>query len=67
MSYPKGCVKCPTCEGEGKILISYNDPGPNTYWDCILCYGLGYVEEDYLKHFEELKTQSEFALKEDKI
>ena len=51
---PDDCVKCPNCNGEGEILFSYNDPGPNTYGDCVLCQGLGYVEKAYLEHREKM-------------
>lgn len=51
---PENYIKCPDCEGEGEILFSYNDPGPNTYYTCILCQGLGYVEKAYLEHREKM-------------
>ena len=46
---PKGSVKCPSCEGSGKILVAYRDPGPNLYWSCILCLGKGYETVETLQ------------------
>jgi DnaJ-class molecular chaperone len=46
---PKDHVVCPDCKGTGKILVAYNDPGPNTYWNCITCLGEGHLTQESLK------------------
>jgi len=46
---PEGSVRCPSCEGSGKTLVAYRDPGPNEYWSCILCLGKGYEKIETLE------------------
>jgi DnaJ-class molecular chaperone len=42
---PFGHIKCPKCNGSGKQIKSYRDPGPNEYMSCLNCLGVGYVKE----------------------
>lgn len=52
---PEGNVKCPDCEGSGKVRIAYDSR--NDYDSCMTCYGKGYLEE---KMLEEMKKQGWF-------
>lgn len=47
---PEDSARCPSCEGSGKILVVYCDPGPNKYCSCITCLGKGYEKKETLKH-----------------
>lgn len=40
---PEGHIKCPKCDGKGKVVKLYKNPGPNEYWPCIECRGWGYI------------------------
>jgi DnaJ-class molecular chaperone len=41
---PEGYTKCPDCNGSGKIIKIWKDPGPNEYTQCFTCDGKGYVK-----------------------
>lgn len=49
---PKNHVVCPDCDGKGKILFMYCDPGPNKYWKCITCLGEGHLDKDDLERWK---------------
>lgn len=40
---PDGFDKCPKCDGRGKVIKLYKNPGPNEYITCFNCDGKGYV------------------------
>jgi DnaJ-class molecular chaperone len=40
---PENYMKCPECDGKGKVIKIYRDPGPNEYMTCFRCMGKGYV------------------------
>jgi hypothetical protein len=46
---PEGYIRCPECDGTGRTLVAYRDPGPNEYWSCILCLGKGYEKLEVIK------------------
>ena len=40
---PNGCIKCSECQGTGKVIKIFRDPGPNEFMTCLTCMGIGYV------------------------
>lgn len=40
---PNGCIKCSECQGTGKVIKIFRDPGPNELMTCLTCMGIGYV------------------------
>jgi DnaJ-class molecular chaperone len=43
---PEGNVRCPRCQGTGKDVRIYRNPGPNEYMSCLKCLGQGYVKRE---------------------
>jgi len=43
---PEGNIRCPRCQGTGKDVRIYRDPGPNEYMTCLKCMGQGYVKRE---------------------
>ena len=41
---PDGHKKCARCDGRGKVVKLFKDPGPNEYMECYFCGGRGFVE-----------------------
>lgn len=41
---PEGNKKCPDCQGSGRQVKIYKDPGPNETMTCFTCMGKGYVK-----------------------
>lgn len=47
---PAGCVKCPTCEGRGKVRLIWGPAYmPGQFGQCYTCLGKGYEAKSLLE------------------